>query len=191
MINGTSVHSTPACVENADLYQSPLLEEPSMANGQEARRRQALLTRKAENLCLECPLMAQCLYRAVAKHDVAGYVAGTTQRQRAEIRSRLGVRVEPEDFDTFAGAAGGHQVDHQEVLRLRHANPTDSLESIAQRLGCSLSTVKRHLRKARRGETVGRPARLSQVPPSLEQVLDTYREVVLKRSRPAAPHKAA
>ena len=30
MINGTSVHSTPACVENADLYQSPLLEEPSI-----------------------------------------------------------------------------------------------------------------------------------------------------------------
>lgn len=176
-----------ACVENADLFQSALLEEPAAAQSVDERRRQAMLQRKAENLCLDCPMMVDCLYRAVVKHDVAGYVAGTTQRQRAEMRLRLGVRVEPEDFDTFAGANSGHQVNHEEVLRLRHANPTASLESIAQRLGCSLSTVKRHLRKARRGETVGRPARLAQVPPTIEQVMAAYRDVVLRPTTRVQP----
>lgn len=182
--------SAPACVSNADIFQSPLIEDPTLATTSEARRRQILMTRKAENLCLNCPMMVECLYQAVVKHDVAGYAGGSTQRQRVEMRSRLGVKVEPEDFDTFAGATGGHQVDHREVLRLRAANPTDSLESIAQRLGCSLSTVKRHLRKARRGETVGRPAKLAPVPPSVEQVLTAYREVVIERGRPAASRAA-
>lgn len=177
-----------ACVANADVYQSPLLEEPAVAQTTDQRRQQAVMQRKAENLCLDCPLMVDCLYRAIVRHDVAGYCAGTTQRQRAEIRQRLGVRVEAEDFDTFAGATSGHQVNHEEVLRLRQANPTASLESIAQRLGCSLSTVKRHLRKARRGETVGRP-KVTLVPPSVEQVLNAYREVVIART-PAA-RKAA
>jgi hypothetical protein len=33
---------------------------------------------------------------------------------------------------------------------LRAAHPDDSLEALAARLDCSLSTVKRHLRRARR-----------------------------------------
>lgn len=182
----------PACVDNADLFQSPLLEEPAAAQNVDDRRRQAMVQRKAENLCLDCPMMVDCLYRAVVKHDVAGYVAGTTQRQRQEMRLRLGIRVEPEDFDSFAGASSGHQVNHEEVLRLRHANPTASLESIAQRLGCSLSTVKRHLRKARRGETVGRPTRLAHVPPTVEQVMTAYRDVVVRpTSRVQSARKVA
>ncbi|GAA2180626.1 hypothetical protein GCM10009785_12210 [Brooklawnia cerclae] len=182
--------TTPACAEHDDLFQSPLLEEPALASSVELRRRQVLMTRKAESICLDCPLMVDCLYRAVAKHDVAGYCAGTTQRQRAEIRQHLGLRVDPEDFDTFAGANSGHQIDHDEVLRLRHARPNDSLESIAQRLGCSLSTVKRHLRKARRGEAVGRPAKLSSIVPTLEQVLNAYQQVVA-RARPSQPTRRA
>lgn len=180
-----------ACVENADLFQSPLIEDPGAAQTTEQRRQQAMMQRKAEALCLDCPLMVDCLYRAVIKHEVAGFCGGATQRQRTEIRQRLGVRVEPEDFDTFAGASSGHQVNHAEVLRLRHANPTASLESIAQRLGCSLSTVKRHLRKARRGETVGRPAKLAPVPPSVEQVLTAYREVTRTLTTPQTARKAA
>lgn len=181
-----------ACVSAADIFQAPLLEEPTGATSTEQRRRQAVLQRQAEELCLDCPLMVDCLYRAVVKHEVAGYCAGTTQRQRAEMRQRLGIRVDPEDFDVWAGANSGHQVNHEEVLRLRAANPTASLDSIAQRLGCSLSTVKRHLRKARRGETVGRPAKLKQVPPSVEQVMSAYADVVVNRTRGSqAVRKAA
>lgn len=187
----TTERIIPACVDNSDLFHSPLLEEGTTAVTVDHRRQQLLMIRKAENLCVDCPLMVDCLYRAVVQHDVAGFCAGTTARQRAEMRQRLGIRVEPENLDSFAGASSGHQVDHAEVLRLRQANPTDSLESLAQRLGCSLSTVKRHLRKARRGETVGRPTKLARVQPSVEQVLHAYREVVVARNRPQEGTKAA
>ncbi len=139
------------CVPYAPLFQNPLLEEPLAANAPaDVRRRRAALVRRAQDVCGACPLVAPCLYRAVVEHDVAGYVGATTQRQRAEIRQRLGVVVEPEDLDTLAGVTGRHrQIDHDEVVRLRSANPHESLETLAHRLGCSLSTVKRHLRRER------------------------------------------
>ncbi len=173
---------TPACVGQADLFLNPLLELSSMAANAAERRQQAGLARQAEELCLECPLMMRCLYTAVVEHDVAGYVAGTTQRQRNEMRNRLKIRVAPEDFDSYVGVNSGRQVDHDEVLRLRAANPTASLESLANRLGCSLSTVKRHLRKAREGGRPERSARrLTAVPPTIEQVMMAYRDVTPPR----------
>jgi len=140
------------CVELASVFQNPLLEEPLAASTPASvRRRYATLVGQAENVCFSCPLIEGCLYQAVVEYDVAGYVAGTTPAQRSAIRARLGIAVEPEDFDTLAGVVGRHrQVDHDEVVRLRHAHPDESLERLARRLGCSLSTVKRHLRKERR-----------------------------------------
>ncbi|MGA4506890.1 WhiB family transcriptional regulator [Propionibacteriaceae bacterium G1746] len=179
----------PVCVEYADLFQHPMLEDQVTPKNVGERREHTMLVRKAENLCLDCPLMTRCLYTAVVEHDVAGYVAGTTARQRAEMRNLLGVRPQPEDLDTLAGVSSpNRQVDHNEVLRLRNANPYDSLESIAQRLGCSLSTVKRHLRKAR---TLGEQAVAapSVVPPSPEQVMTAY--AVVTRRRSAAEERAA
>ena len=50
----------------------------------------------------------------------------------------------PVNFDTLAGVTGRHhQVNHSEVVRLRHAKPDESLEMLAHRLGCYLSTVKK------------------------------------------------
>lgn len=146
-----SALSATGCVQFADLFQDELLEEPPTSSAPASlRHRYVGLTDRAGEICADCPMVRNCLYDAVVRHDVAGYVAGTTQRQRAEIRRRLGVIVEPEDFDTLAGAtARNRPVDHDEVLRLRRANPDETLESIAQRLGCSLSTVKRHLRRDR------------------------------------------
>ena len=130
--------------------------------------------------------MRQCLYSAVVEYDVAGYCAGTTRKQRTEIRNLLKVSVEPEDLDTLAGVQARHrQVDHHEVVRLRNANPHESLDTIAHRLGCSLSTVKRHLRKARSGDNVTpidrKPA------PTMTQVTQAFQAVVLRTvQRPAA-----
>lgn len=173
--------TTPACVEFADLFQNPLLEEhPSAAAGADVRRRYVQLERQAENVCLACPLLADCLYRAVVEHDVAGYVAASTPRQRSAMRRRLDVTVEPEDFDTLAGVTGRHrQVDHDEVVRLRGANPHESLECLAARLGCSLSTVKRHLRRERTAPSIAVRRRR----PSLGDVLDAYADVVSAPSR--------
>ncbi len=173
---------TTMCVATPEVFLNPLLEDSLPAGaGAEERRRHAQLVGKAEALCLGCPLMKDCLYDAVVRHDVNGFVAGTTQRQRQEIRQLLRITVEPEDFDTLAGvSARNRQVDHSEVLRLRNANPHESLEMIAQRLGCSLSTVKRHLRKAR-SETA-QPT-FTVVPPSREQVVQAYLDVVAPKPR--------
>jgi hypothetical protein len=166
----------PACAGRARLFQDPLLEEPPHARARIAeRRRHADLVAAAEAVCQPCPLVTACLYRAVVEHDVAGYVAGTTARQRTEIRRRLGVVVPSEDFDTVAGVLGGHrQLDNQEVLRLRAAHPDESLEVLAGRLGCSLSTVKRHLRRERTAPSAPEPARRR---PRLVDVLAATAEV--------------
>lgn len=184
MVN--SAPTVPACVEYTSLFQDPLLEDQVAPRNVDERRQLMMMQRKAENLCLDCPLMTRCLYTAVVEHDVAGFAAGTTPRQRQEMRTLLGVRPDVEDLDTLAGVnAPNRQVDHNEVLRLRAANPYESLESIAQRLGCSLSTVKRHLRKARTASTQPSPATRA-VPPSLEQVLTAYNAVTSRRARATA-----
>ncbi|GAB3625041.1 hypothetical protein GCM10027418_31280 [Mariniluteicoccus endophyticus] len=183
-VNDTDVRS---CIEHASLFQHQLLEEPPTASAPaETRREHMMLARKAENLCHECPLMQQCLYNAVVKHDVAGVVAGTSERQRQEIRNRLRITVAAEDFDTLAGVTARHrQVDHDEVVRLRNANPHESLETLAHRLGCSLSTVKRHLRKHRNEKRDPKPVK--KFVPSVAQVMQAYHEVV----RRSAPRRVA
>lgn len=179
----------PSCTEFSDLFLHPVLDEGLSVGADADERRQAtMMVRKARNICETCPLLKSCLYDAVVKHDVAGFVAQTTQRQRSEIRRRLGVTVVPEDLDTLAGVMSpNRQVDHDEVLRLRRANPDESLETLAHRLGCSLSTVKRHLRRAR-SDAAGpqpKPARR----PRVDEVVAATQEVLAggRRPRTAAP----
>lgn len=139
------------CVRFAGLFQDRLLEEPPRAGEPAAvRHRYRFLAEQARRICATCPLRAECLYDAVVRFDVNGYVAGTTEQQRAEVRRRLGVTVEKENLDrlTFT-AATKKPIDPAEVVRMRKACPDETLESIAERLGCSLSTVKRHLRRHR------------------------------------------
>jgi hypothetical protein len=176
----------PACATAPEVFQDPLVEDPQRgALTREDRARQARLVGQARSICGSCPLRASCLYDAVVLHDVAGFVAGTTVRQRGEIRRRLGVVVEAEDLDTLAGVVGGtRQVDHDEVLRLRRANPDETLEQLAHRLGCSLSTVKRHLRRERQTPTV----RTATSRPLPVHVLQVTAQVV---NGPSAVHKAA
>ncbi len=176
MSNSTLSVSVPACTTLADLFQHRLLEDPPAASALSAseRRLTAALTARAAQACEGCPLKAQCLHDAIVQHDVAGYVAGTTLRERNQLRKQLRVRVESEDLDTLAGVVNAHrQVNHEEVLRLRRANPDESLDSIAHRLGCSLSTVKRHLRKARAGQG---KATISVVRPTPDQVWEAASE---------------
>lgn len=177
--------TAPGCADSVDLFQHPLLEEPPSSSASvEVRREYAALRSRASAVCSACPLMASCLYQAVVKHDVAGFVAGTTQRERSAIRARLGVSVEPEDLDSLAGVTrGSRQVNHDEVVRLRQANPHESLETIAHRLGCSLSTVKRHLRRHRDGNDRPQPRRAL---PTMNEVLAAAQH----RTAPGAPRRA-
>ena len=176
------------CAQQPALFQHPLLEQPPRASAPARVRRQYRdLEHAAERLCGACPLQPSCLYAAVVRHDVAGFVAGSTPQGRAEVRRRLGVTVEPEDFDTLAGVVGSYrQVDHEEVIRLRRANPQESLETLARRLGCSLSTVKRHLRRERAASPVPDPANRSL--PDLRTVLAVFADVV---GAPSAQRRTA
>jgi hypothetical protein len=90
-------YAAARCIELAAVFQDQLLEEslPASAPGVVRRRQLALIT-TAQAACRECPLIIDCLYRAVVEYDVAGYVAGTTPPQRAQIRRRLDITVEPE-----------------------------------------------------------------------------------------------
>lgn len=173
-------HSTcadrAACTDNPTLFQHQLLETAPARHDAEGQRQATLLTARAAAVCAGCPLFRSCLYEAVVNHDVAGFVAGTTESQRSRMRAALGVKVEQDDFDSLAGVVrGGRQVNHEEVVRLRQANPHESLEVLAMRLGCSLSTVKRHMRQARNASA---EVKLAMVKPTIDRVLAAFSAVV-------------
>lgn len=170
-----TVANATACVTYSNIFLHPLMEDSAVPSGRGERREQQMLRNQAEKMCAECPLQAKCLNDAITKFDVAGYVAGTTKRQRMEIRSRLGVHVEPEDFDTFAGVNSGRQFDRYEIYRIRHAHPDQPLSVIAAKVGCSVSTVKRHLRRV---EAEGGTAHIGKRPaPSPSQVMAVAEDV--------------
>jgi len=172
-----------ACATDTDLFLHPLLEEPPSrsAASRESWSEYEALVRRARSACSACHLLADCLYKAIAQTDIAGYVGCTTPAERAAMRRLIGVRLAAEDFDAYSGARGARQpVDHDTVLRTRAAFPDDSLESIAERLDCSLSTVKRHLRRARRAAATGADpsTRPRQRLPSMDEVFDAFEQVV-------------
>jgi hypothetical protein len=175
----------PECATNPDLFLHPLLDAPparskvTKAVWTEYRD----LLRQGRDACASCPLFVECLYAAVAQVDVAGFVGCTTPRERKQIRSELGVSVAPEDLDAAAGVRGERRpIDHEAVLAMRAAHPDESLDELASRLDCSLSTVKRHLRRARR-EAAGevdpeRPKPQDPELPTVDDVLDAFDSVV-------------
>ena len=188
---GSDADFTTACSTDIELYLHPLLEEPpARSKSTKAVWTEYLqLVDTARDACSRCPILADCLYKAVVQTDVSGYVGCTTPRERAAMRAMLGVTVGAEDLDAIAGARGSRQpVDHEAVLAMKAAHPDDSLEQIANRLGCSLSTVKRHLRKARQAETSQEGAVAAMVDlPSLDEVFDVFDEIVeSQRARPPA-----
>lgn len=137
------------CADLPRLFQHPLLEGQASPQNATQRRELALLRAKAQNVCSGCPLLVSCLTEAVVKFDVSGFVAGTTANQRRRIRKRLGLEQPREEMDTWVGARSTGTVDREQILEIRKDNPWATISSIADRLQCSVSTVKRHLRKAR------------------------------------------
>ena len=171
--------STP-CATDIALYLHPLLEEPPVRSTapRETWQEYERLVNSARGSCSTCPLLADCMYKAVVQTDVSGYVGCTTPKERVAIRKVLGVKVDNGVFDSFAGARGERQpVDHEDVLRMRAQHPDESLETIAGRLGCSLSTVKRHLRRARQGSGSAGSLKAEALP-TMEDVFEAFDEVV-------------
>jgi hypothetical protein len=184
----TGAPALPACATEPDLFLHPSLESTpsrSRVSGDQWREHRALLQR-ARQACAECPMLAECLYTAVAQVDVSGFMGCTTPRERQKMRDLLGISVAGEDLDVLAGVRGERRpVDHDAVVAMRTAHPDDSLEQLALRLECSLSTVKRHLRRARRatasveqGAACARPTPRDSSLPTVDDVLDAFDQVV-------------
>lgn len=176
----------PSCARNPQLFLHPLLEDGS-ASGSAQRREQQALRDTAQGECERCPLLGECLFRAIVEHDVAGFVAGTTEHQRSQIRARLGIQVQADDLSAWAGMRENqHRIGTDDVLALRAQRPDDSLKQLALHLGCSLSTVKRHLR-AHRSQvaetlTVASQPSAQRTPPTIADVLAAREAVVAGRS---------
>lgn len=163
----------PACVESPDLFLDERLQsEPdSVSAAAEVHRMRAALHRA----CAACPLMADCLYRAVVEVDVSGFVACTTENERSQIRRSLGIDVSPAPLMSFgAPRVGGGPVSHEAVLTMRQAHPKDTCQQLAERLGCSMSTIKRHLRRERDQQAADSRSPDRRPAPTMGQVLDAF-----------------
>ena len=142
--------------------------EPS---GHELTAKRAAAHRK----CAGCPLMVDCLYRAVVEMDVSGFVACTTETDRHKMRAELGIQVAQPAFPFGGARVGGGPLSHDAVMMMRHAYPKDTCGQLAERLDCSTSTIKRHMRRAREMKKDAASG-LSTVPslPTIDDVLDCF-----------------
>lgn len=171
----------PPCAQNRELYGQELLENPPIRSKvtKAVWSEYRMLLDEVREACAGCPLFVDCLYRSVVQVDVSGYVGCTTPRERRQMRRMLGVSVPQEDLDDAAGVrVEGRPLDHDTVLATRRAYPDESFEQLADRLGCSLSTIKRHMRRARQAAEQPRTERTHTEMPSVDDVLDCFDEVV-------------
>lgn len=170
----------PPCATMPELYDDELMHNaPSRSDVTSAQWATLKAMRTdAHRRCAGCPLMVDCLYRAVVEVDVSGFLACTTERDRAAIRRQLGIEVTASSSAIYgAGRVGGGPIDHEVVMALRETYPKETCSQLAERLGCSTSTIKRHLRKARdeqEARATGDASRTVKSLPTMDAVLDAF-----------------
>lgn len=169
----------PPCADAPEAYLDERLQTTSTSTLSAAEREKLGAAKAAvHRQCAGCPLLVDCLYRAVVEVDVSGYAACTTEAERALIRERLGIEVVQSTLTPYgAPRVGGGPVSHEAVLTARQAYPKDTCQQLAERLGCSTSTVKRHLRRDReqRAAEAARPDPTAQQSrPTIDEVLDAF-----------------
>jgi hypothetical protein len=179
--------TTPPCAHVPEVYQDEMLHSPPARTDITAAEWELLTVKRASahRSCAGCPLMVDCLYRAVVEVDVSGFVACTTENDRQSIRRRLGIEIQQASTTPYgAPRVGGGPVSHEAVMAARQAYPKDTCHQLAERLSCSTSTIKRHLRRAREQQIPATPAagtsRRRQ--PSIEDVLDCFDELESSRT---------
>ncbi len=175
VIDDTAV---PPCATASEVYHDESLHSPRSRRDMSAHEWRAFVSLRAEahRQCAGCPMLVDCLYRAVVEVDVSGFVACTTETDRARIRRELGIVVQqPQPTTLGMPRVGGGPVSHEAVMQMRQAHPKDTCQQLAERLGCSTSTVKRHLRRARLGVVEAAPkVAAAKAPPSVDDVLECF-----------------
>ena len=169
----------PPCADSPEAFLDENLQTTSVTTLSAAEREKLSATKAAiHRQCAGCPLLVDCLYRAVVEVDVSGYVACTTEAERVLIRERLGIEVVRSTLTPYgAPRVGGGPVSHEAVLTSRQAYPKDTCQQLAERLGCSTSTIKRHLRRdreQRKAEAEHSAQVIEANLPTIDQVLDAF-----------------
>jgi hypothetical protein len=176
---------TPPCASEPEVYQDEQLHAPPARADVSSADWERLSVKRAaaHRQCAGCPMMVGCLYRAVVEVDVSGFVACTTEEDRAEIRRQLGIEVQQSSTAPYGTArVGSGPVSHEAVMAARQAYPKDTCHQLAERLDCSTSTIKRHLRRAREQKLVhGATAAAAVSAPSVDAVLDCFDELESSR----------
>lgn len=175
----------PPCAMAPEMYQDEdLLNPPSRreVTAAEWRRIQAKRA-EAHHRCAGCPVLADCLYRAVVEVDVSGFVACTSETDRRRMRRQLGVEVQMTPTPSYgASRVGGGPVNHESVLAARRAHPDDTCRQLAERLGCSTSTIKRHLRQEREQTDHESTVTAIHTQPTIDDVLDVFDRLETSKS---------
>ncbi|HPU13615.1 MAG TPA: WhiB family transcriptional regulator [Aeromicrobium sp.] len=164
----------PPCAMAPEVYQDEVLLSPPArreVTADEWREYQAKRS-AAHRRCAGCEVLDECLYRAVVEVDVAGFLACTSEAERKRMRRELSIDVQVDSSPYGTARVGGGPVDHDEVIAARKAHPDDTCRQLAERLDCSTSTVKRHLRQEREGKAKAAVAAMDK--PTMDQVLDTF-----------------
>ena len=165
--------AAPPCAHQPELFEEVAAVAADTGSTLAPARELIAVARRS---CAGCPMLVDCLYRAVVEVDVSGFVACTTEADRAAIRESLGIEVVQSTLAPFGSARlGGGPVSHEAVVAARQAHPNDTCQQLAERLGCSTSTVKRHLRRAREAaHEAERAEPVQRRIPSVEEVLDAF-----------------
>ena len=178
-------HVKPPCTTVPEIYQDELLHSPPSRNDVTPDVWNSLIAKRAaaHRQCAGCPVMVDCLYRAVVEVDVSGFVACTTEVDRRNIRKQLGIEIQQSSTTPYgAPRVGGGPVSHDSVMTMRQAYPKDTCNQLAERLGCSTSTVKRHLRRAREHVLEPEvPGSSVSVQPTVDEVLDCFDDLASSR----------
>ncbi len=164
----------PPCAMSPETFQDEVLLSPPSrrdVTGDQWRDYQGKRA-TAHRRCAGCDVFDACLYRAVVDVDVTGFLACTSEAERRRLRRDLGIEVQLESSPYGTARVGGGPVDHAEVIGVRKAHPDETCRQLADRLGCSTSTVKRHLRQEREGRA--RTVVAAMEKPTMEQVLDAF-----------------
>ncbi|MBC9227117.1 transcription factor WhiB [Aeromicrobium sp. 636] len=173
----------PPCAMAPAMYQDEILLSPPSRRDVTAEQWRDYQGKKAaaHRRCAGCSVLDDCLYRAVVEVDVSGFLACTSEADRRAMRRELGIEVRVDSGAYGTARVGGGPVDHNEVMGARRAHPDETCRELAERLGCSTSTVKRHLRQEREGLVESSVATVAQKP-TMEQVLDAFDRLDTSRS---------
>lgn len=177
----TPSRTLPPCASKPEVYQDEQLLSPPSRSGASAEEWREFQRKRAaaHRRCAGCEVFVECLYWAVVEVDVSGFLACTSEGERRRIRQALGITGPARGAITDAPRSGTGPVDHETVMAARQAHPNETTRQLAQRLGCSMSTVKRHLRREREG-TARRTKQ--QLKPTSNQVLDAFDQLSTSRS---------